>query len=93
MEELINYVNEQLETYNSYLRAIAKEQNDLALEMILTPPEGETELSQEQKEKNDIITEKLFYLSMNEFQLRGAIIAVENIKTYVELPKHAETIN
>lgn len=93
IEELINYVGSQLEIYNSYLKANTEEQSKIAAEMIPEPTEDETELTPEQKESNAINTEKLFYLLMNENQLRGAIIAAENIKTYVELPKHAETIN
>lgn len=93
MEELLNYVNEQLETYNSYLKAVTEEQMNLSKEVILGPEDGEAELTPEQIAKNNEITEKLFYLMMNENQLKGAIIAAENIKTFVELPQHAETVN
>lgn len=92
MEELINYINEMLETYQSYFKANTEEQNNLSKEMILEP-DVEDGLSEEAIKKNEENTEKLFYLLMNENQLKGAIIAAENIKTFVELPKHAETVN
>lgn len=90
MEELLTYINEQIETYNSYLKAVTEEQANLSKEMVL---ETGKELTAEELEKNSENTEKLFYLLMNENQLKGAIIAAENIKTRIELPNHAEAIN
>lgn len=90
MEELINYLSEMLETYQSYFQANTEEQNNLSKEMVL---EIGKELTEEEVKKNNENTEKLFYLLMNENQLKGAIIAVENIKTFIELPQHAETVN
>lgn len=93
MEELLAYINEQLETYQSYFKANSEEQAKLSKEMILEPAITGGELTPEQLAKNNENTEKLFYLLMNENQLKGAIIAAENIKTKIELPNHAEAIN
>lgn len=93
MEELVNYINELLATYQSYFQANTEEQNNLSKEMVMEPLVGGKELTPEETEKNNTLTEKLFYLLMNENQLKGAIIAVENVKTFIELPQHAETVN